>query len=196
MNPVQWLAQSKRRIGTAVAVFALLGLPLYLGVKDAIWAFAPELLPYNSRAPILQGPTLAGGKYDSTRHRGRMLIYVFVDPTLESADRQAKAMASWAQRYQPGQARMVTVLIGGDAGQQNAYAERHDLDPEWVVIDRKNTRAPKFRVFRPPVVYVIDGEGRIRFAMSEGVDAQNRRMQDMLQNYLPANQQRLRRGLP
>jgi len=164
MDPVHWLTRNRTRLAIALALFVLVGVPLHLAMKESSWAFNPTLLPLNSRAPHLQGPTLDGGAFDSATEFGRVKIYVFIDPTLRSSDRQGKMIRKWREMFDLQRVRIVPVLCGGTTEQQEKYAEQYELDRSLTVVDSGNIRAPKFNVQVPPATYVVDGVGRVQLA--------------------------------
>lgn len=159
--------RNRRRTVLLLALAALIGLPLHLAVKRLV---ARDLPTVGQRAPVLQGPTIAGGAYDSFRDRGRVLVVVFLDPALASSDEQGRALATWREKYNDDRAVFVTVLADGDTETQRRFVERYGLNGAEVVIDRGGTRQAPFKIKRFPSVFIIDQIGVVRYAR-EGVVA-------------------------
>lgn len=168
MDLIGRLSRSPRRALLTVAVLVVVGLPLHAAIKTA---GDRGLLPLGQRAPVLQGPTLAGGDFDSTRDAGRLLVYLFLDPTMTSAVQQAEALTSWRERYgdkDDEHTVFVIVFTGGTPERQERFAETFHLDKRDVILDRGGYRQQPFRVTKTPTVYVVDRLGVLRFA-AEGV---------------------------
>ncbi|NLH49993.1 MAG: TlpA family protein disulfide reductase [Myxococcales bacterium] len=183
----KWLGN--RRLAVALlAAAVLLGLPLHLAVKRLA---ERDLLAEGRRAPVLQGPTLAGGAYDSFRDRGRVLVIVFLDPTLASSDEQGKALAAWRDKYNDDRAVFITVLTDGAPEAASRFAARYGLNEAEVVIDRGATRRQPFKVKRYPTVYVIDRIGVVRYAREGVVGARKGAFLRALEDALPPAGSRL-----
>lgn len=185
VEAVQWLGGKRWRTATALALFVLIGIPLHLGLKRATWADNPNLLATNTRAPLLQGPNLAGEYYDSALDRGLVRVFVFLDPTLSAGSKQARAMQAWHEDYPDGRLRLVTVFTGGDESAHRTFAAKFSLDEKLTVFDRGGTRAPKFRAKNTPTIYVVDGTNVIRYATDKYVSGSNVQLREIIDGYLP-----------
>ncbi|HPM77415.1 MAG TPA: hypothetical protein PK961_10010 [bacterium] len=185
MDAAQWLDGKRWRAAAALALFVLIGIPLHLGMKRATWAENPSLLPLNTRAPLLQGPNLAGDYYDSALDRGLVRVFVFLDPTRSAGSKQARAMQAWREDYPDGRVRLVTVFTAGDEQAQRAFAAKFSLDEKLTVFDRGGTRAPKFRAKNTPTIYVVDGTNVIRYATDKYVPGGNLPLREIIDGYLP-----------
>jgi len=185
------MSGTKQRAALIIGILVVAGIPLHLLFKGATDI---SLLSYNERAPLLQGPTLDGGRYDSARDTGKVRVISFIDPRRASAVRQAQAVFKWNESYAEQPVVFITVLTGGTPDQQAQFARQTRLDPAYVVADEGGTRAPAFQVKSTPVVYVIDGLDRVRFASDEAVPANHRKFREALEHYLPAAGRRFSRG--
>ncbi|HPQ71383.1 MAG TPA: redoxin domain-containing protein [bacterium] len=185
MEAVQWLGGNRWRAAAALALFVLIGIPLHLGLKRATWAENPNLLPLNTRAPLLQGPNLAGEYYDSALDRGLVRVFVFLDPTRSAGAKQMRAMQAWREDYPDGRLRLVTVFTGGDESAHRHFAEKYSLNEKLTVFDRGGTRAPKFRAKNTPTIYVVDGTNVIRYATDKYVSGGNMQLREIIEGYLP-----------
>ncbi len=196
MELAGWLTENRRRATIALVLFVLAGVPLYVAFKAKSWATGPRLLAVGSSAPTLQGPTMAGDRIDTSLYGGRVLVYVFVDPMLESASRLGQAVQVWNQRWADNRAVVFPVLMGDDTERQRQWVARFGLNPNRIVIDRQGTRAELFRVFQAPTVYVVDGQGRVRYAAAKIIGSEDPELNAIVTKYLPAPTRRFKRTPP
>jgi hypothetical protein len=193
-----WLTHSRRRAYIALALFVLAGLPLYLGFKSALRGPAEELLPFNSQAPVLEGPTLAGSDFNSNSllYGGRVLVYVFIDPRFETASRLGAVIRRWNERWADGRALVIPVLIGANDKLQQDWAARFGVKLTRVVIDRAGKLCARFLVLDPPVIYVVDGTGKVRFAAQAAEMSDDRKLAATVEKYLALPTRRFDRSPP
>jgi peroxiredoxin len=169
------LTRSRRRAIFAVVVVVLIGLPLHVAVKLRAEG---NLLAEGKRAPVLQGPTLDGGSYDSTADRGRVVVLSFVDPEYL----QGAALAAWQRQFAGDeQVRVVTVLIGGSRVRHEEFVKEFGLPPARVVVDHGGTRREPFRVEESPTTYIIDPLGAVAFAQAGVVKANHTRVHEVIE---------------
>jgi hypothetical protein len=185
-----WLAKDRRRAYAAVACLALVGVPLHIIIKSQGDREPPAEVV---QAPVIQGPTLAGGEYDSLNDRGRLVVVVFLDIASPASADQADAFAGWRKSYADRRATFVAVLADAPAEQLAAFADAHGLPREAAVVDRGGTRHAPFHVGRGPALVVIDPTGRARFARTGFVKPDNPAFHTVMNYYL---NQALRLPLP
>jgi len=191
-----WLSHTRRRAYVALAIFVLAGLPLYLWFKSALHAPEEKLLLYNSQAPVLEGPTLSGADFNSLLYGGRVLVYVFVDPRFESASRLGTMIRAWNERWADGRALVIPVLVGGDDKVRQDWAARFAVKLTRVVIDRTGKLCARFLVLDPPVIYVIDGTGKVRFAAPASEMSEDKKLAATVEKYLASPTRRFDRSPP
>jgi hypothetical protein len=191
-----WLTHTRRRTYIALALFVLAGLPLYLWFKSALRAPAEDLLPYNSQAPVLEGPTLAGAEFNSLLYSGRVFVYVFLDPRFESASRLGAMIRAWNERWADGRALVIPVLVGADDRLQRDWAARFGVKLTRVVTDRAGSLCARFLVWDPPVIYVIDGTGKVRLATQTIGMGDDRKLAAAVEKYLVSPSRRFDRSPP
>ena len=181
MNVFGWLAADRRRAWAALALLAAVGLPLHVAIKRL---GNPELLKMSAIAPALQGPTLAGGAYDSLSDRGKMVVVAFLDPSTGVGVAQGRAVMQWRALYADGRAAFVIVTPDLPPERLAGFADAHNLPRDSLVIDRGGYRARAFKARGDVTVYVIDPIGAVRFAHAGLVKPDNPSFRDAMWGFL------------
>jgi hypothetical protein len=178
------LVLNRHRAALILALLAVAGLPLHLAIKDGA---AGDLLPVGGKAPVLQGPTVAGGYYDSVRDSGRLRVFAFVDPTAAAGAKQAQVLNMWREHFADEDEGVVfvAVLTGGELADGQRFALQHNLPAEDVVLDKGETRAGPWRAGNPPVVYVVDPTGLVQFAARGPVNPSDSALMRAIRDYRP-----------
>ena len=115
----------------------------------------------NDVAPPLMGPTLDGGSFDLSDHRGKIAVINVWASWCGPCRREHPLLAEAAERLQP----LGVVFVGINTQDTDAEAERFldDLGGENYpsVTDPKGRLAVEWGTFGVPETFVVDRNGRV-----------------------------------
>jgi peroxiredoxin len=115
--------------------------------------------------PAFRRPTLQGGAFDTAEVAGRVLVVDFFADYCRPCQRTLPALEA-LHRAHP-ELVIVGVSLDGDAAAAWRSVGRHQLTFP-VVHDAGNVLAGRFRVVELPYAFVVDPQGRIRWAAGPG----------------------------
>ena len=140
----------------------LLNVGIAIAVFVAVTAFQSRNMLATDRqpAPDLRGTTLAGQPYDLADAAGRPALIYFFAPWCRICGASADNLVRLRRWRDAADLEIVAVALDwGDAGEVQAYAERHEL--ELTVLLGDASIAGQWQIYGFPSYYVLDSRHRI-----------------------------------
>jgi thiol-disulfide isomerase/thioredoxin len=118
-------------------------------------------------APKLDEPTLAGGRVDLARMRGRPVVINFFASWCAPCKSEGAAFAAAAQTYR-GRVRFVGVAI--DDSRSGALSYTHRYGWNWpIVFDPHDHLVGPFGLIGKPTTFVLDSSGRVAWKLQREI---------------------------
>jgi peroxiredoxin len=124
---------------------------------------APIAPAKRAPAPTLQAATLAGGKVDVARMRGRPVVINFFASWCTPCKAEGTAFADAADAYR-GRVQFVGVAI--DDSRSGALSYTHRYGWTWpIVFDPHDHLVEPFGLLVKPTTFVLDADGRVAWKL-------------------------------
>ena len=128
---------------------------------------APIAASKRVAAPALDEPTLAGGRVDLARMRGRPVVINFFASWCAPCKAEGRAFADAASAYR-GRVRFVGVAI--DDSRSGALSYTHRYGWNWpIVFDPHDHLVEPFGLLGKPTTFVLDSSGKVAWKLQREI---------------------------
>ena len=147
-----------------VALFLFIGLVIFASGKTGSQAQASAVLTVGAAAPEFELNDLAGQPHSLKSYRGKATIVAFISARCPISNLYKDRIKAVADEYTRRGVNFVAINSSADetVDEVRAYAEDNKLGFT-ILKDEGNVVADAYAAERTPKVYVIDGEGVLRY---------------------------------
>ncbi len=139
----------------ALAVLFLAGCG---GDQRAYWEKADPPIP----APDFQAPLLSGGQTRLADYRGKIVVMEFWATWCGVCRQTMPSLEKIHRRYQDRDVQFLLVNLGEEPEKVKKFLKSKYQTP--VVLDSTQMIARRYNVTGIPALFIIDGQGKLRFA--------------------------------
>ncbi len=159
----------------------LLGLILGWGVAQA-----QELKPYAGAAtPALKLKDLQGKSHDLADYRGQVVMVQFWATYCAPCIKEMPSMQRLQARLAGKPFKILAVNMGESEAEVRAFLKRVNVDFT-ILMDSGGEALAAWKVFVAPSTFIVDPEGRIRYALQGGAEWDALEYVDRITALMPA----------
>ncbi|HQR31597.1 MAG TPA: redoxin domain-containing protein [Blastocatellia bacterium] len=147
-----------------VALFLFVGLAFFASAKTGSQAQASAVLTVGAAAPEFELNDLSGQPHSLTSYRGKPTVIAFISARCPISNLYKDRIKAVADEYTQRGVNFIAINSSADESVDEVRAHANENNFKFTILkDEGNVVADAYAAERTPKVYVLDGEGVLRY---------------------------------